>query len=264
MNHIVEVVGQVARLRRWRVNTPTVFRQHSHAQTCFELVLSGEYTETVQDQAVRRRAGNASLVVANVDHACHYSAAVHSLCLEFLREQDNRQLQAQGLVQLDARQIGDSVWRIGQGLIEESQHPDEWSGVAVDAYCAELLVRALRSRRIGPQPPSQSQSQSWQRIVLQRLHDGHQAPASVHELAALVKLHPGHLAKLFRAEWGVPIATYQRQLRLQQASRDLMRGVPTVEVALSAGYSAQSQFSTAFKKAFALSPGQFRKRYGGD
>jgi AraC-like DNA-binding protein len=221
-------------------------------------VLSGQYTETVQDQDMRRQAGSASLVVANVPHACRYSTAVHSLSLEFLREQDNRQLQAHGLVQLDARQMGGSAWRASQGLVHESQHADAWSGVAIDAHCAELLVCALRSGRAQARPLNNS----WQRTVLERLHDGQQTPATVHELATLVKLHPGHLAKLFRAEWGVPIATYQRQLRLQQASHDLIRGVPTVEVAWAAGYSAQSQFSTAFKKAFAVSPGQFRKRYG--
>jgi AraC-like DNA-binding protein len=258
MNHQVEVVGQVARLRRWRVDAPVRYQPHVHAQTSFELMLAGEYTEIVQNQRMSRHAGGAYLVVADVPHACHYSAAVHSLSLEFLREQDNRQLQEQHLVQLNAPQMGVDAWRARQGLIQEAQHPDAWSGIAIDAYCAQLLLCALRGGHAwqAPQPPQ------WKRIVWARLNDDQQAPASVHELAALVKLHPAHVAKLFRAEWGVPIATYQRQLRLQHAARDLTRGVPIVEVALAAGYAAQSQFSTAFKKAFDVSPGAYRKRSG--
>jgi AraC family transcriptional regulator len=253
-NHLA-VMGQSARLRRWQVQAPRVYQPHSHAQSSFEVVLQGGYVETVQGQAMPRRAGGAYLVVANVAHACHYSEAVQSLSLEFLREEDNQQLQKTQLVQMDGQHLGASAQRVCAGLIREAQQPDEWSGVAIDAYGAELLVAVLRQHK-RPTPTTHS---AWLSGVLSRLHDDQQEPASVHELAVLAKLHPGHLAKLFRRELGVPIASYQRQLRLRQAAKQLADGTPTVEAALAAGYSAQSQFSTAFKKAFAMSPGQYKK-----
>jgi AraC family transcriptional regulator len=251
----VAVMGQSARLRRWWVQAPRVYLPHSHAQTSFEVVLKGGYVETVQGQAMPRKAGGAYLVVADVPHACHYTQAVQSLSLEFLREEDNWQLQKMQIVQVDGQHLGVTAQTVCAGLICEAQQPDEWSGVAIDAYGAELLVAVLR-QHMRPTPTTHRARLSG---VLSRLHDAQQEPASVHELATLARLHPGHLAKLFRRELGVPIASYQRQLRLRQAAQRLADGTPTVEAALAAGYGAQSQFSTAFKKAFAMSPGQYRK-----
>jgi AraC-like DNA-binding protein len=79
------------------------------------------------------------------------------------------------------------------------------------------------------------------------------------ELACLVAFSPYYLARTFAAEVGIPPHAYLESIRIRHAQRLLMRGLPIAQVALDTGFPHQSHFTTRFRRAVGITPGQYIK-----
>ncbi len=83
---------------------------------------------------------------------------------------------------------------------------------------------------------------------------------AVADIAAHVRLGEVQFRKLFRREVGMSPATCLQRTRLVHAARLLARyDLPLAEVAEQSGFSNECYFSTAFRAAFARTPGQYRR-----
>jgi AraC family transcriptional regulator len=81
------------------------------------------------------------------------------------------------------------------------------------------------------------------------------------KIAAAAALSPHHFHRLFRRAFRRTPHAYLTQLRLARAARLLARtGQPVTEVCLTVGFSSLGSFSTAFRRAFGLSPSQWRAK----
>jgi AraC family transcriptional regulator len=247
--------GETAQLCFMSMRTGQKFPEHSHRETQYEIVLSGQYVKTFHKKQIEHCRGTGYLMASHVAHSCDYDRPVQSLGLDFLRDQDNEQLTKSKIHILNSNQLGVFAKGVARSLLLEAQKPDELSPLAVDAYASELLIGILRHQA----GRYSEQKTVRMKRVIERLEDNSQNPATINELAAIALIHPGHLAREFRLHVGLPIATYQRQLRLHAAAQALVEGAPIADIALEAGYGAQSQFTTAFKKAFGITPAQYRR-----
>ena len=83
---------------------------------------------------------------------------------------------------------------------------------------------------------------------------------TVEQMAALVQLSPYHFTRQFKAATGLPPHQFVITRRVELAQRLLRehRGISLADVAISAGFSDQSQLSFHFKRIVGLTPGQFR------
>lgn len=85
---------------------------------------------------------------------------------------------------------------------------------------------------------------------------------SLSNLARTVNLSPAHLRQIFTAETDMSPLQYLRELRLQRAKRLLETTFLSVkEIMVQVGASDKSHFGRNFKKAFGLTPVQYRGRY---
>ncbi|HEY9879218.1 MAG TPA: AraC family transcriptional regulator, partial [Leptolyngbyaceae cyanobacterium] len=84
-------------------------------------------------------------------------------------------------------------------------------------------------------------------------------PISIEALAQLVGLSPYYLIHSFRQQVGVPPHCYQRHWQLLQAKRALRADEPLSEVAIAHGFYDQSHLTRHFKRAFGVTPGQYRQ-----
>jgi|SRR5688572_2298183 len=82
---------------------------------------------------------------------------------------------------------------------------------------------------------------------------------SVGELSAAIGVSPFHLCRAFRRETGYSIHRYRTELRLRWSLQPLADGVDILTVALAAGFSHHSHFTTAFRRTFGLRPSEFRR-----
>jgi AraC-like DNA-binding protein len=85
-------------------------------------------------------------------------------------------------------------------------------------------------------------------------------PLSLDEVARAVGLSAFHLARLFRRHTGFSLHGYRTRVRLLRALDRLeeARGALT-DLALELGFSSQSHFTDAFRRAFGVPPGAVRR-----
>jgi len=88
-------------------------------------------------------------------------------------------------------------------------------------------------------------------------------PLVLEDLARMACLAPYHFHHVFTGMLGESLASHVRRLRLERAaSRLKLTETPVVQIAFEAAYETHESFSRAFRKAFGLSPVQFRSRHG--
>lgn len=74
---------------------------------------------------------------------------------------------------------------------------------------------------------------------------------------------PGHLARLFRTQYGVGFTTYLRQMRLRKAVELLTASdLPVGQIARRVGYRDASRFAQHFRRQFGMAPRECRRRFG--
>ena len=95
--------------------------------------------------------------------------------------------------------------------------------------------------------------------AVEYLHAHLEEPVTVAQLARAAALSASHFTREFRKEMGKSPKQYLLRARLGHAKRLLLRGDSTItEIALQTGFSHAGHFSTAFRRAFGLSPSAFR------
>lgn len=77
---------------------------------------------------------------------------------------------------------------------------------------------------------------------------------SLRDAAREAELHPVHLARMFRRFHHCSISEWLRALRLAEAGRLVLEGLPLAEAASAAGFADQAHFSRCFRLAFGCPP----------
>lgn len=85
-------------------------------------------------------------------------------------------------------------------------------------------------------------------------------PLSLGQLAALSKVGPRQLNRLFRAELGQSTIAFYKRLRLKTA-HSMLKGSPLsiTEIALAVGFADSAHFSREFSKNYGMPPNTIRK-----
>jgi len=99
----------------------------------------------------------------------------------------------------------------------------------------------------------------WLRRVLDVLEARFAEPPGLGELAELAGVHPSDLLRSFRARQGCSPGEFVRRRRVALVCRRLSdTRDPLAEIALAAGYSDQSHFCRAFRRAMGITPAAYR------
>lgn len=85
---------------------------------------------------------------------------------------------------------------------------------------------------------------------------------TIEELSKQYLINTSTLKEVFKAVYGLPIATYMKEYRVRQAMKLLRESDATIsEIAAQAGYETQGKFSKAFKDVTQVLPTEYRKEY---
>jgi AraC family transcriptional regulator len=86
-------------------------------------------------------------------------------------------------------------------------------------------------------------------------------PLTLADLAAIAALSPYHFARQFSYRYGLTPMAFVRARRLGLAAKLLASPRPPalIDLAFDTGFESQEGFTRAFKRAFGVSPGRYRK-----
>jgi AraC-like DNA-binding protein len=130
------------------------------------------------------------------------------------------------------------------------------------AIAEEVLAAGFAIHGGGPKPPV-DRDRSRRELVFDvqaLLNRRLGRPLSLADISDAMDVSPYHLCRVFRELTGVPVHRYRDQLRLR-ASLEMIaeRNLTLLDVALTLGYSSEAHFSDAFRRAFGMRPGAFRR-----
>lgn len=153
-------------------------------------------------------------------------------------------------------------------LAEQALHPGCGNRLLENLYlesrALEIAGEALSQLTQRPaRAPGHLRPHEHQRIrrTLELLHSDQADGWSLERIAHEVGCSASTLQRQFQALQGCSLFEYQRQRKLLQARAALERqGVSVGQAAWIAGYGSAANFSTAFKRAFGISPKQVRAR----
>jgi AraC family transcriptional regulator len=150
---------------------------------------------------------------------------------------------------------GGALTRLCARLNREFHKTDTAAKLAIEGLALELLAEAARQpcNGIGAAPP-------WLRQAREMIVEYFPETFKLTQIAAEVRVHPVYLATAFRQKFGVTIGEFVRQLRIEHACAELVKGeLSLASIALQAGFVDQSHFSKVFKLYVGTTPANYRR-----
>jgi AraC family transcriptional regulator len=151
---------------------------------------------------------------------------------------------------------GGIVTALSRRLYKEFLVGDRISALVVEGLVLEIVGEAVRFR----DDPGSSYAPVWLQKAREILSTRFTEPLTIEQVAGIVRVHPVHLAQMFRKHYHCTAGAYIRKLRVEFAVRQLAgTDLPLVDIALAAGFCDQSHFTKTFRQYTGLVPSQFRK-----
>lgn len=99
-------------------------------------------------------------------------------------------------------------------------------------------------------------------MVISTVNDDPHQALSLSDLATSVNLSPSRLRHLFKSETGETLAQYLKRMRMQKAADLLTTTFLSIkEIIRQVGLRNDSHFVQDFKRAYGVTPAQYRVRY---
>ncbi|MBV8472562.1 MAG: AraC family transcriptional regulator, partial [Hyphomicrobiales bacterium] len=155
------------------------------------------------------------------------------------------------------------AWLLDRLVREMKPETQPGRTVAVAALSQLLFVQTLRAYMVhAPTTDSgwlKGFGDSGLTVALRCMHDNPVHPWGLDELARKVGMSRTSFAVRFREVMGVPPLTYLTNWRMHLAKRELRAGASITAAASAVGYTSESAFSGAFKRAIGVAPGKYRR-----
>lgn len=154
------------------------------------------------------------------------------------------------------------VWHVPGFVLTGIQHAqqDGLSAVSrkllLEGLMYQLLGHGLNQRmQNGPNRPEHTRLERVRSLLEQAPEQNH----TLTQLAALAAMSQSSLRSKFRQRYGCALFDYLRDCRLALARRYLLEGFSVQQTAWMCGYQHATNFSTAFRRHYGISPGDVRK-----
>lgn len=223
---------------------------HEHARPFLSLVLGGAYEELVGGSRRDHPRLSAAFHPAGERHADVFGGGKARL---LNLELDAAPSEWRRLLDEPFVAVGTQVAGMIRRLRRELACDDDLSPMVTQSLVLELLVASRRTATRRAAPP-------WLRRADEMLRASFRSGVGVSDLARAVGVHPTHVARTFRAQFGQSVGERVRALRVEWAKEALRGEEPIARVALDAGFADQSHFTRTFRLLAGMTPSEYRRR----
>lgn len=229
---------------------------HTHQDAHFVLVLTGAYISSARDAADLARAPALIFNPPDTTHRDRFANGIGTFVTVSLSSATFHDLRSVLSVMTDARRLHSpraltTAFRIAREV------RDSRDAVVLESSIWELLASVANQPRLIGNPPR------WVLHAYQAIMDrATETRLSVRDVAAEVTVHPVHLARVFRETWGCSPGELIRWRRVDRAADLLRRSNKSgAQIALEAGFVDQSHMTRAFRAAYSVAPGVYRREH---
>jgi AraC family transcriptional regulator len=226
---------------------------HRHEWPSIALVLKGSFVEQFERVAHECNAGSVVIKPAETVHSDIYgNKGARSLIIELFPNffpliPGSTPVLDQTKVFVDAKAF------ITRRIYNEFSYMDDCSILSIEALILELLACTIRENLL-----NSTKMPKWLERARELMNDEFKSPPDLKRIAHAAGVHPSHLARTFRKTYGCTVGEYLRELRLQQAMRDLDRSGKSIsQISQDAGFYDQSHFVRCFRKHTGMTPSQY-------
>jgi AraC family transcriptional regulator len=228
---------------------------HAHEKALLCIVLQGDCTE--QLGTARRHYGvfDSEFVPLQFEHALSFDSH-RTRCLSLEIDTEALTIAREYGLKLGAsvQNHGGVIMGLMMKVYPEFKRPDQASCLAVQGLTFEMLAHISRLHVTDRRSPP------WMAKLRELLHGQFSEPLDICSMANELNVHPAHLSRQFRKEFGRTVGQYVRELRIRQAMLELSHSQASIaDIGVRAGFADQSHFSRTFKIHTGRTPGEFRR-----
>lgn len=237
-------------VHKQRVSVP----KHSHELGHFQLLLGGSYLENCGGKDVSLQPMTVSWHRPGITHKDEIgNNGGRFFMIEMQSSSIDRLKEFADLPDDFYSRNSPLVW-LGFRLYSEFKNWQFCSDLIAEGIVLEMLAHSVRKQGF-----SEKQQPVWLLRVVEKLNGEFTENLTTEELALEAKVHPVHLAAVFRQFYQETMGEYVQKLRIAHASRLLLdKNLSLTEIAYSTGFSDQSHFNRIFKRYVGVTPGAFR------
>lgn len=224
---------------------------HAHDRATLLISLGPAFEERIEGSSTAVQCLDVVWKPGGATHENHYPRGARSFIVEFSRDfwsDRDEQLRRDPWI---GRGLPAAILRVLRDRVFSSSDP---LGVELDELltCSLDQIRCARAETV-PAPDRMAR-------VRDRLRSTVAAPPRLAELAAEVELHPSHLCRLFRRQFGCSMGEYVRRVRIRRALELLTRQPRSSlsGIAFDLGYADQPHFTRDFRRLVGVPPGRYR------
>lgn len=252
---------EIAGFHSTETSHPPRFRipEHFHDLASLYLVLQGSLTEFYGHKTRECKAPNVVFTPPGEKHSNLFDdRGGRCFLLEIPPAFVDRLTLAGVKLEQSLHSEGGMLAWLAMKLYREFERPDAVSLLAVEGLMLEALSELGRWSEKGD-----ATAPVWLRQARDLLSDRFRESLTLDEIAGSVGVHPAHLARSFRRSYRCTVGEYQRQLRIEYASRQLAETRTSMcNIALAAGFADQAHFSRTFRNHTGMTPARFRTAFG--
>jgi AraC family transcriptional regulator len=250
----VNTTSLASTVRRYAPACELQFHSHAEPRLCY--VMQGNFEESIGARRYERRRGMILYRPAGLNHAEQFGRN-GSMCGLLTPSPDWLGLTNEFGFQLDDEFTaqGAAATRLVQIFEHEWSIRDSFSGLSLQTILWESISLLGRPGR-DPKPSASI----WAIRALEYLHEHSGDSPTLSQVATALGVHRGHLARVFRAEYGETLGASLRRIRAQRAAA-LIRGTQfsLVQIAARCGFSHQAHMTRVFRAVFGTTPTHYRR-----
>ena len=131
----------------------------------------------------------------------------------------------------------------------------------IRVYTAELIIKIFRKIESSEKGILSHSQREIVKSVIDYIKTNYNISIRMEDISSKLFFNKNYIGKLFKQETGMPVSDFIREIRINEACRQLKETDKIItDIAPSCGYNDMKSFYAAFKKSTGLTPNEYRKK----